>query len=148
MQALKSVLPESLKQFIQHPTFWPGFAHTEGDYGFNFQFKPTNGGEIPLETRQLNITHTKEGFVFDYTNVYVEDPPQFEHYDFEVYDWKSWGVYGTINWHYPLVVGIIYVIAIFGIERWMRNRPAYKLKWPLFLWVLVYFFIFGNYFFY
>lgn len=134
MQALRSVLPERFQKFFQHPSFWPGFAHTEGDYGFNFQFKADNGQVVPFETTQLNVTDSKDGLVFDYTYVTTEDPPQFQYFDFEVYDWKAWGVYGTTNWHLPVVVGIVYVIAIFGIERWMRDRPAYKLKWPLFLW--------------
>lgn len=135
MQAIQAMLPEKLQIFLSHPAFWPGFRHTEGDYGFNFQFKSQHGEEIPFETTQLNVTHNPDGgIVFDYTNVDVQAELEFDNFDFEVYNWKSWGEYGTINWHLPFVVGIVYVLAIFGIERWMRDRPAYKLKWPLFLW--------------
>jgi len=41
----------------------------------------------------------------------------------------------------------IYVIVIFGGQRWMRSRPPFKLKIPLFLWnsVLSVFSIFGAF---
>lgn len=134
MQTVRELLPSNLQKFFQHPSFWPGFAHNEGDYGFYFNFTAEKGQTVPFETTQLNVTDTKEGLLFDYTNVHVEIPCKFQYFDFEVYDWKSWGRYGTLNWHLPLVVGLVYVIAIFGIERWMRNKPAFKLKWPLFFW--------------
>lgn len=117
--------------FFKHPAFWPGFSHKEGDYGFYFNFVGKKGQEIPFETTQLNVT---KGYTFDYTNVHTEDPPKFLPYSFEIYDWKAWGVYGTKNWHFPLVMGVAYLAVIFGLEKYMRNRPAFKLKWPLFLW--------------
>jgi hypothetical protein len=124
----------SLKHLLNHPAFWPGFSHQEGDYGFYFEFNSTlKGAPIPWETMQLNVT---EGYTFDYTYIGTDDPPRFENYDFEVFDWKDWGRYGTRNWHIPLVVGAFYLIAIFGLERYMRNRPAFSLKYPLFFWNL------------
>jgi len=127
-----------LSTFLQHPSFWPGFVHTEGDFGFNFQFKQSKDGPpIPFETTQLNVTsNSRDSLIFDYTYVTTEEPPQFEFYPFEKYDWKGWTRYGTINWHFPFVVGVVYLALIFGLQRWMRDRPAYKLKWPLFVWNL------------
>lgn len=117
MEILRTVLPERFQKYLQHPSFWPGFHHEEGEYGFYFDFK---GPNVPFETTQLNVTSSKEGFLFDYSTSDVDDPPKFWHFGFEKYDWKSWGVYGTYNWHLPFLVGIVYLITIFG--------------WPLFIW--------------
>jgi elongation of very long chain fatty acids protein 6 len=118
---------------FRHPSFWPGIAHNEGDYGFYFDFEKhaAKGQVIPWEMTQLNAT---EDNVFDYTYIELDDPPQFIPYSFEIFDWKWWVTFATKNWQFPFIAGIVYLTAIFGIQHWMRNRPAYKLKWPLFLW--------------
>ena len=39
-------------------------------------------------------------------------------------------------WHWSVYVCVIYVVSIFGIQRWMRNREKYDLRRPLFMWSL------------
>ncbi|NXF42720.1 ELOV6 protein, partial [Oceanites oceanicus] len=40
------------------------------------------------------------------------------------------------NWHKSLFFGVAYVILIFGIQHFMKERKAYKLRTPLTLWSL------------
>ena len=35
------------------------------------------------------------------------------------------------HWHYAVWAAVIYVVLIFGGQRWMQNRPAYSLRKPL-----------------
>uniref|UniRef100_A0A1I7Y9K5 Elongation of very long chain fatty acids protein n=1 Tax=Steinernema glaseri TaxID=37863 RepID=A0A1I7Y9K5_9BILA len=37
-------------------------------------------------------------------------------------------------WHHTITISALYFLAIKGIQRWMRDRPAYQLQKPLFLW--------------
>ena len=39
-------------------------------------------------------------------------------------------------WHYSIYVSIFYVVSIFSIQRWMRNRERYNLRRYLFAWSL------------
>ncbi|CAG7713198.1 unnamed protein product [Allacma fusca] len=55
-------------------------------------------------------------------------------YDFEVYD-VAWAIDQTAvyrNYMY-LSIGIYLFLVYFG-QKWMKNRPAYVLKYPLFFW--------------
>ena len=40
-------------------------------------------------------------------------------------------------WHYSIYISIFYVISIFSIQHYMRNRERYDLRRPLFLWSLL-----------
>ncbi|XP_067132836.1 very long chain fatty acid elongase 6-like isoform X2 [Centruroides vittatus] len=40
------------------------------------------------------------------------------------------------NWHHSIYWSIFYVIVIFSVQRFMRNRPALDLKTPLIIWNL------------
>jgi len=48
-----------------------------------------------------------------------------------------WAQYFRITWMVPVVVSILYLIAIPVGQRWMDKRQAYELKTPLFLWNLL-----------
>lgn len=43
----------------------------------------------------------------------------------------------TAYWAFPLYVGALYIFAIFGIQWYMKDKPAYKLQMPLFWWNLI-----------
>lgn len=132
---IRALLPETYRRYyLSHPAFWPSFEHKEGDYGLHFKW---TGSVIPWELQPLNVTEASHGHAFDYTYLNTEDPSEFWYFSWEKYDWKDWGTWGTINWHCPIVAGTIYLITIFGLDKWMRHRPALKLKWPLFFWNVV-----------
>ncbi|NXG05239.1 ELOV6 protein, partial [Sakesphorus luctuosus] len=38
------------------------------------------------------------------------------------------------NWHKSLIIGAIYLIVVFGIQHFMKERRAYHLRAPLALW--------------
>ena len=40
-------------------------------------------------------------------------------------------------WHYSIYISVFYVITIFSIQRFMKNRQKYELRLPLFLWSLL-----------
>jgi len=85
-----------------------------------------------IPTQALNFS--KGSSTFDYTTVHLDDPPRFYPYGFEVFDWKEWCRYVSLNWHFCLYAGLVYITAIFGIKGWMKGRPAFDLKPQLFLW--------------
>ena len=39
-------------------------------------------------------------------------------------------------WHYSIYISILYVISIFGIKKYMENRPKFNLRGPLMFWSL------------
>ena len=39
-------------------------------------------------------------------------------------------------WHWSAYFSIIYVVTIFSVKRWMRDREKYDLRRPLFVWSL------------
>ncbi|CAL8091674.1 unnamed protein product [Orchesella dallaii] len=62
--------------------------------------------------------------------------PYFKGFEFEKVNLLWWQNYGIENWHLAFYVGAVYILAIFGIQRLMKNRPAFELKYPLFMWNL------------
>ena len=46
---------------------------------------------------------------------------------------------GMLNkyWHYSVYISLFYVVTIFSIQRYMRDRPKLDLRRPLFLWSLL-----------
>jgi hypothetical protein len=49
----------------------------------------------------------------------------------------TWAQYLRVTWLVPVIVSILYVLAIPLGQRWMENRKAYELRTPLFLWNLL-----------
>lgn len=44
--------------------------------------------------------------------------------------------YAVDRWHYSLYISAFYVISIFALQRYMRDRERYNLRVPLFMWSL------------
>lgn len=74
-------------------------------------------------------------------------PIRSPYYSFEILDHFFWPRFIESQRHWAYWASAIYIFSIFGLQRWMRNRPAYDLKRPLFLWNfgLGLFSIFGFY---
>jgi hypothetical protein len=53
---------------------------------------------------------------------------------FEIFEWEWWADYVAENWDFCIYVGAIYLAAIFGLQRAMRDRPPFQLKRALALW--------------
>ena len=64
----------------------------------------------------------------------LESPPQFFPFEFENFDRRWWLAFARQNWHLSVTASVIYICAIFGIQAYMRDRPAFKLKKALFVW--------------
>jgi hypothetical protein len=78
-----------------------------------------------------NTTKITHGIPWDY-----ETPRSFEAYDFEKIDYPGWKHFMAVNWKLPIYISAVYVIVIFSIQSYMKNRQPLKLKTPLFLWNL------------
>jgi len=70
----------------------------------------------------------------DYSLIHTDNPAKFQAYDFEIFDWKGWASYGSCHWELPFQVGVLYLLLIFGLQRFMRGRDPFHLKVPLALW--------------
>lgn len=77
----------------------------------------------------------------------LQDHPQFRTYWFENHDNQFWRKFVWEHPLYPYIAIVLYLTTIFGIKAWMKDRPPYKLKKPLFIWnvALGIFSIFGFY---
>lgn len=64
----------------------------------------------------------------------MRDPKFDSWYKFEEADPFYWNDFVLEHRYLAVYAGIIYIITIYSLEWWMRDRPAYKLKMPLFLW--------------
>lgn len=40
-------------------------------------------------------------------------------------------------WHYSFYISAVYVVTIFGLQNWMKNRERYELRVALFCWSLL-----------
>lgn len=90
---------------------------------------------VSVQTVYKNFTSTTvPGIPADDDDWELENPPQFIPYWFEDFDRKWWLKFARMNWQLSVYASIIYIIAIFGIQHYMRDRPAYKLKKGLFAW--------------
>jgi hypothetical protein len=81
-----------------------------------------------LINSNINLTH---GIPWEY-----ENPPWFEPYSFEKIDYPLWKHFMSVNWKFPIYASAVYVIVIFSLQFFMRNRQPLKLQTPLFLWNL------------
>lgn len=73
--------------------------------------------------------------------------PDFKPYWFEAHDNLYWRKYIWEHPTYPYIACVLYLLTIFGIQAWMKDRPPFKLRTPLILWNwgLGLFSIFGFY---
>jgi hypothetical protein len=58
--------------------------------------------------------------------------PKFYEYNY----WNSLVVHSLFDryWHYSLIIVAFYVMTIYMLQRWMRNRKPFDLKTPLIFW--------------
>lgn len=66
----------------------------------------------------------------------LEHPSTYHYFSFEAIDTRWWLQFGMSHWYYSIYASVSYVIAIFAIQWYMKDRPAFQLKTPLFLWNL------------
>lgn len=64
----------------------------------------------------------------------LESPPQFLPYWFEDFDRKWWLKFSRECWYLSVGASVLYILAIFSIQAFMRNREALNLKKALFVW--------------
>jgi hypothetical protein len=57
-------------------------------------------------------------------------------YELQWDEFDSWARYFRTTWTVPVAVSLLYLVAIPVGQRLMANRPAFELKYPLFLWNL------------
>lgn len=67
---------------------------------------------------------------------YMQDPipHHFKFEELDIFWWQDTAV--KHQYDLPLIVVSLYITAIFSIKYWMRDRQAFVLKKPLFLWNL------------
>jgi len=58
------------------------------------------------------------------------------HFKFEEVDHTYWHDLITSTWKLSIYAGVAYILVIFGIQWWMKDKDPYQLKWPLFWWNL------------
>ena len=66
-------------------------------------------------------------------------PPEFQRavFPFENnFNHKPWIAWFADNWTISLWASALYVVVIFGLQRYMKDRPKYDLRTALFLWSL------------
>jgi len=78
--------------------------------------------------RMENLTH---GIAWEY-----ESPRWFESYSFEKIDYPLWKHYMALHWKLPIYVSVVYMIVIFGLQRFLKNRSPLNVQLPLALWNL------------
>ncbi|ODM97560.1 putative fatty acid elongation protein 3 [Orchesella cincta] len=70
---------------------------------------------------------------FGYT--FLENP-YFHGFEFEKIGFTGWQEFMIENWKLAIYASVFYVITIFGLQRVMKNRPAFDLRKCLFVWNL------------
>ena len=77
--------------------------------------------------------------------VYKECQPQFSIFDWDINSSLKWM---EENWHYSVYVSIAYMLVVFSIQQFMRQREPFKLRNCLTLWniLLTIFSIAGSYY--
>lgn len=66
----------------------------------------------------------------------MENPSTYHYFYFEAINSGWWVQYMKDHWYLAIYASLAYLIGIFGLKHYMRHRPAFTLKVPLFLWNL------------
>jgi elongation of very long chain fatty acids protein 6 len=89
-----------------------------------------------LNYTRWDISYSSEGEI-DYSSVPLLVHPSVDSYSFEKFSSVSpWLIYMNNHKLLGVVLGYIYILAVFSLQYWMRKRTAIELKWPLILWNL------------
>ena len=89
-----------------------------------------------VNAAQERGTVTWGNTIFKYIPPEYDNPPIFEPFEFETSDVPSFANFVSEFWYLPLHASGIYLIAIFVIQHYMRDRKPLDLTAPLFLWNL------------
>ncbi|CAL8097160.1 unnamed protein product [Orchesella dallaii] len=63
-----------------------------------------------------------------------ENPASFRPYPFEIIDFPAWKEFMALNWKYPFYASTIYILVIFSLQRYMKNRQPFSLRTLLACW--------------
>lgn len=66
-----------------------------------------------------------------------DSPPKYHPLWFEVIDELYWNDLFKTYWMFPFVSGSVYLIVIFALQRFMRNRKPLQLKRSLLVWNII-----------
>lgn len=69
-----------------------------------------------------------------YSGWKFDDPPIFTPFAWEVIDKEGWINYALDSWKLPIYTGVVYITTIFAIQSYMKDKPPFDLKGPLFYW--------------
>lgn len=80
--------------------------------------------------------HNRNNFSFlGLTESYVEENPDYiTVYDFEKHDYVRYYWWLSNNMYATYSLAVVYLVGIYGLQRWMKNREAFELRRPLFFW--------------
>jgi len=78
-------------------------------------------------SQNITIPSPMSGWQFD-------NPPTITPFNFERIDIRYWNQFVCTYWHYSIYIGIVYIVAIFSLQRYMSKRKPIRLKYLLFLW--------------
>ncbi|ODN05585.1 putative fatty acid elongation protein 3 [Orchesella cincta] len=63
-----------------------------------------------------------------------ENPPVFTSSWWEKVDDPGWKTYMRLHKNIPFYAAIVYLVVIFGLKAYLKNRPAFELRKPLVVW--------------
>lgn len=78
----------------------------------------------------FNMTGVESAAGASYYNITYPLAMPFE-YNFPVTEWVRWF---DSHWSYVFFIIVPYMAIIFGLQKWMENRPPYKIRKVLFVW--------------
>ncbi|CAL8091684.1 unnamed protein product [Orchesella dallaii] len=90
-----------------------------------------NNNCTEVEDPYIRYVMSQRPFGWNFT-----DPPVFKPYEFEKVDPFYWVSLMEDNWKVAFYAAAIYIVAIFGLQKFMENRAPFELKKPLFVWNL------------
>ncbi len=86
-----------------------------------------------LQLLSLNVSKTETAF--QYIGVKIEKAPSSSSFLFETwFDWRASYHFVANHWWAGYVAVVIYLVTIFGLQNYMKNRKAFDLKHELFWW--------------
>jgi len=63
-----------------------------------------------------------------------QDPPSFHPFWFETLDYDAWKQYMATNWVFSFYAAFCYLITIFSLKHFMKDRQKLNLQWTLVTW--------------
>jgi len=101
-----------------------GIPSSSGDYGRSYLENPNS----PLRGDQ---------FKYFVEVSPVNDPSYLTVYSWEHFELTRWRLWMGKHWDWSLYASLIYVAAIFSIQKFMKNRQPFQLRGALTCWNLM-----------